>query len=51
VRAFPVLPGSEPWTWVIELPVSRETSVSLEIRAPDTGWPFEVLTARPIGRP
>jgi hypothetical protein len=51
LRAYPPIAGSEPWTWLVEIPVSRETQVSLELRAPDAGWPFEALSVTPVRLP
>jgi hypothetical protein len=51
VRAYPAMAGSQPWTWLVEIPVSRESHVSLELRAPEAGWPFEVLSVTPVRLP
>ncbi len=42
-RSYQSLPHSGDWLWLVEMPLSRETTVTLELRAP-ARWPVEAVT-------
>jgi hypothetical protein len=42
-RSYPPLDVPDGWLWLVEIPVSRETSVTFELRARGR-WPVEVIT-------
>jgi hypothetical protein len=46
VRAYPALEGAGAWRWLVEVSVSREMQVALEIRA-TSAWPVESVTLAP----
>jgi hypothetical protein len=39
VRSFPSLNVPEGWLWLVDVPLSRETTVTLQLRAP-AQWPL-----------
>lgn len=43
-RAYPALEYLRRWVWLVELPLSREVTVTLEIRAAGAGWPVRSVT-------
>lgn len=40
-RSYQPVNGNAPWTWLVTIPVSRETQVALLIRAAGARWPVE----------
>jgi hypothetical protein len=40
-RSFSPLDDRGEWTWLVEIPVSREKSVTLEVHADGARWPVE----------
>jgi hypothetical protein len=43
-RAYPPLEYGGHWIWLVELPLSREATVTLEIRATTPSWPVRNVT-------
>jgi hypothetical protein len=43
VRSYPALSGPEGWRWLVDVPLSRERTVTLQLRA-GTGWPLESVS-------
>lgn len=41
-RSYQSLPDSGGWLWLVEMPLSREVMVTLELRAP-AHWPVEAV--------
>jgi len=50
-RAYPALDPTEPWKWLVDISVSRETSVHFEVRAERNAWPLETVDISPIRLP
>lgn len=50
-RAYPPLEHDGPWTWLVELPLSREGRVTLHVRATTAGWPVRSVTIDVVGVP
>jgi hypothetical protein len=49
-RSYPPLDEAGAWRWFIEVPLSREVTVTLELRA-RASWPVEAVTVTPPRRP
>ena len=43
VRSYPSLSVPEGWLWLVDVPLSRETTVTLQLRA-RAQWPLESVT-------
>lgn len=43
-RAYPRLERPGPWAWIIDIPLGREASAALELRATAEGWPVRSVT-------
>ena len=43
LRSYPSLSVPEGWLWLVEVPLSRETTVTLRLRAP-AHWPLESVS-------
>jgi len=43
-RSYQPLEGELPWTWLVEIPVSRTVGVSLVIRAVEERWPVKSVS-------
>jgi tol-pal system protein YbgF len=43
VRSYPPLEASGAWTWLVEVPVSREREVVLAVRATSLDWPVRAV--------
>ena len=46
-RAYPALEASGPWTWIVDIPLGREVSLTLEVRAMTQTWPIRAVTVAP----
>lgn len=46
-RAYVALEASGPWTWIVDIPLGREITLSLEVRALTTGWPVRAVSVTP----
>lgn len=46
-RAYPALEAIAPWTWIVDIPLGREVSLSLEVRAMANGWPVRAVLISP----
>ena len=46
-RAYPALEATVPWTWIVDIPLGREVSVTLEVTALAPGWPVRGVTLTP----
>jgi hypothetical protein len=49
-RSYPPLEGAS-WRWLLELPVSRERRVTLDVRLEPPAWPAETVSIRVAGSP
>lgn len=49
-RSYSPLERPGPWTWLVEVPLSRERWVMLELQAA-TGWPVTAVTINSIAQP
>ena len=49
-RSYPPLDRAAPWMWLVEVPLSREVNVTLELRAA-TPWPVRSVTITPSPAP
>jgi hypothetical protein len=50
-RAYVALEAGGPWIWIVDIPLGREVSLSLEVRAQAPGWPVRAVTVTPsVGR-
>jgi hypothetical protein len=49
-RTYPAVDGFEPWMWLVEVHLSREVEVTLEVRA-DGAWPVRRVTVTPRETP
>lgn len=47
-RGYQPLERPGPWTWLLAVPLSRERSVTLELRADAGSWPVESVTIQPV---
>ena len=45
-RSYPPLDATGAWRWLIEVPLSREVTVTLELRA-HARWPVEAVSVAP----
>ena len=45
-RSYPPLDRINPWMWLVEIPLAREATVTLELRA-TTPWPVQSVTITP----
>ena len=45
-RSYPPLDDAGAWRWLVEVPLSRELTVTLELRA-RARWPVEAVTVTP----
>lgn len=43
VRSYPSLSVPEGWLWLVDVPLSRETTVTLQLRAP-AHWPLDSVS-------
>lgn len=50
VRSYPSLRVAEGWLWIVQVPLSRETTVTLQLRAP-AAWPLESVAVTVGGEP
>ena len=50
VRSYPSLSVPEGWLWLVEVPLSRETTVTLQLRA-QARWPLESVSVTMDGVP
>jgi hypothetical protein len=50
VRSYPSLNVPEGWLWIVQVPLSRETTVTLQLRAP-VAWPLESVAVTTNGVP
>jgi len=46
-RAYSALEGTVPWTWIVDIPLAREVSLTLQVRAMAPGWPVRAVTVAP----
>ena len=46
-RAYTALEATVPWTWIVDLPLGREVSLTLEVRAMSQAWPIRAVTVSP----
>jgi hypothetical protein len=46
-RAYPALEATVPWTWIVDIPLGREVSVTLEVTAAAPGWPVRGVFVTP----
>jgi hypothetical protein len=46
-RAYRALEATVPWTWIVEIPLGRETALTLEVRATTATWPVRSVTVTP----
>ena len=50
-RAYPALEATPPWTWIVEIPLGREITLTLEIKAMMAEWPVSAVAVTPSVRP
>lgn len=50
VRSYPSLSVPEGWLWLVDVPLSRETTVTLQLRA-QARWPLESVSVTTDGVP
>ena len=50
VRSYPSLSVPEGWLWLVEVPLSRQTTVTLQLRA-RARWPLESVSVTTDGVP
>jgi hypothetical protein len=50
VRSYPSVSVPEGWLWLVQVPLSREITVTLQLRAP-VAWPLESVTVTTDGVP
>jgi hypothetical protein len=50
-RGYRPLEQPGPWTWLVEVPLSRERRVTLEVRAGGSTWPIERVTITASAHP
>ena len=50
VRSYPSLSVPEGWLWLVDVPLSRETTVTLQLRA-QARWPLESVLVTTDGVP
>jgi hypothetical protein len=50
-RAYPALEATAPWTWIVDIPLGREITLTLEIKAMTAGWPVSAVVVTPSVRP
>ena len=50
VRSYPSLSVPEGWMWIVQVPLSRETTVTLQLRAP-MAWPLDSVAVTTNGGP
>jgi hypothetical protein len=46
-RAYPALEATAPWTWIVDIPLGREVTLTLEIRAMAASWPVRGVAITP----
>ena len=46
-RAYPALEATGSWRWIVDIPLGREVSVTLEVAALTPGWPVRGVTVTP----
>lgn len=46
-RSYPSLPEADAWRWLVEMPLSREVTVTLDMRV-RARWPVEVVAVAPV---
>jgi len=49
-RTYQPLDGQTPWAWLVDVPVSRDVNVTLEIQAVGS-WPVETVAITPVNLP
>ena len=42
LRSYPSVSGADGWLWLVDVPLSREVRVTLQLRAP-ARWPLEAV--------
>jgi hypothetical protein len=50
IRSYPSLRAADGWLWLVDVPVSREATVTLQLRA-EARWPLEWVTVTTEGVP
>ena len=50
VRSYPSMRVAEGWLWIVQVPLSREATVTLQLRSP-VGWPLESVAVTANGVP
>jgi hypothetical protein len=50
VRSYPSLRVAEGWLWIVQVPLSREATVTLQLRSP-VAWPLESVAVTANGVP
>jgi hypothetical protein len=46
-RAYPALEATAPWTWIVDIPLGREVTLTLEVKATSATWPVRAVTVTP----
>lgn len=46
-RAYPALEATAPWTWIVDIPLGREVTLTLEVRAMTAAWPVRGVAVTP----
>ena len=46
-RAYPALEARAPWTWIVDIPLSREVPLILELTAMAHTWPVRIVAVTP----
>ena len=50
-RAYPALEATAPWTWIVDIPLGREITLTLEVKAMTATWPVRALAVTPSVTP
>jgi hypothetical protein len=50
VRSYPSLRVAEGWLWIVQVPLSREATVTLQLRSP-VAWPLDSVAVTANGVP
>jgi hypothetical protein len=50
-RAYPALEATAPWTWIVDIPLGREVTLTLEVKAMMAQWPVRAVAVTPRLRP
>jgi hypothetical protein len=50
-RAYPALEATAPWTWIVDIPLGREITLTLEIKAMVAAWPVRAVAVTPSVTP